>query len=207
MKRLIGQPILTAAEMRAAEDTAIANGATVESLMARAGAEVAEAVRRPRFGRRGAVPLRPRQQRRRRLCRGTHSDGIGPSRPCRRASRTRVGSRESGARAMGRPGRDDRGRETSPGARRRPVRHGAQTPARSRSGQTPDPADDRRPPVDRGRSAERCRNRRRRVSFRNPGLRSHACAWRRQTRACPLSGRRTGSRRSRPRHRHHDAKR
>ncbi len=46
MNRLEGQPILTAAEMRAAEDAAIAGGATVDSLMARAGAEVAEAVRR-----------------------------------------------------------------------------------------------------------------------------------------------------------------
>ena len=41
-----GQPILTAAEMRAAEDRAIERGATVESLMARAGAEIAAVVRR-----------------------------------------------------------------------------------------------------------------------------------------------------------------
>ena len=41
-----GQPILTAAAMRAAEACAIADGATVESLMERAGAGVAEAVRR-----------------------------------------------------------------------------------------------------------------------------------------------------------------
>lgn len=43
---LDGQPILTAAEMRAAEDAAIAAGATVESLMARAGQAIAEAIRR-----------------------------------------------------------------------------------------------------------------------------------------------------------------
>lgn len=41
-----GQPILTAAEMRAAEDAAIAAGSGVEELMERAGAGVAEAVRR-----------------------------------------------------------------------------------------------------------------------------------------------------------------
>ena len=41
-----GRPILTAAQMRAAEDRAIADGASVESLMDRAGAGVAEAVRR-----------------------------------------------------------------------------------------------------------------------------------------------------------------
>lgn len=46
MTPLDGKPLLTAAEMRAAEDMAIANGATVESLMDRAGREVAEAVRR-----------------------------------------------------------------------------------------------------------------------------------------------------------------
>lgn len=39
-----GRPILTAAQMRAAEDRAIAGGASVESLMERAGAGVAEAV-------------------------------------------------------------------------------------------------------------------------------------------------------------------
>ena len=43
---LDGQNILTAAEMRAAEDAAIAAGATVEALMARAGQAVAEAIRR-----------------------------------------------------------------------------------------------------------------------------------------------------------------
>ncbi|WP_345940675.1 NAD(P)H-hydrate dehydratase [Sphingomonas sp. So64.6b] len=47
----MGQPVLTAAEMRAAEDAAIANGATVDSLMARAGLEVALAVRRLASGR------------------------------------------------------------------------------------------------------------------------------------------------------------
>jgi hydroxyethylthiazole kinase-like uncharacterized protein yjeF len=41
-----GQPILTAAEMRAAEETAIAAGSSVTELMERAGAGVAEAVRR-----------------------------------------------------------------------------------------------------------------------------------------------------------------
>lgn len=46
MKPIEGRPILTAARMRAAEDRAIADGATVESLMERAGGGVAEAVRR-----------------------------------------------------------------------------------------------------------------------------------------------------------------
>ncbi|WP_353204412.1 NAD(P)H-hydrate epimerase [Sphingomonas sp.] len=46
MTPIEGRPILTAAQMRAAEDRAIADGATVESLMERAGAGVAEAVRR-----------------------------------------------------------------------------------------------------------------------------------------------------------------
>ena len=46
MTPIEGQPILTAAQMRAAEDRAIADGASVESLMDRAGAGVAEAVRR-----------------------------------------------------------------------------------------------------------------------------------------------------------------
>ena len=46
MTPLAGQPILTAAAMRAAEEAAIARGATVDSLMARAGAEVAAVVRR-----------------------------------------------------------------------------------------------------------------------------------------------------------------
>ncbi|HEX4693698.1 NAD(P)H-hydrate dehydratase [Sphingomonas sp.] len=41
-----GQPILTAAKMRAAEDRAIAAGTSVQALMERAGAAVAEAVRR-----------------------------------------------------------------------------------------------------------------------------------------------------------------
>ncbi|MEO5494887.1 MAG: NAD(P)H-hydrate dehydratase [Sphingomonas sp.] len=41
-----GQPILTAAQMRAAEERAIAAGSSVEQLMERAGAGVAEAVRR-----------------------------------------------------------------------------------------------------------------------------------------------------------------
>ncbi len=43
MQRLTG-PILTAAEMRAAEDAAIASGTSVKTLMERAGAAVAEAV-------------------------------------------------------------------------------------------------------------------------------------------------------------------
>jgi hydroxyethylthiazole kinase-like uncharacterized protein yjeF len=43
---IAGTPVLTAAEMRAAEDTAIAAGATVDTLMQRAGAGVADAVRR-----------------------------------------------------------------------------------------------------------------------------------------------------------------
>ena len=46
MNSLAGQPILTAAEMRAAEQRAIDAGATVESLMQRAGEAVAEQVRR-----------------------------------------------------------------------------------------------------------------------------------------------------------------
>ncbi|MDB5681860.1 MAG: bifunctional ADP-dependent (S)-NAD(P)H-hydrate dehydratase/NAD(P)H-hydrate epimerase, partial [Sphingomonas bacterium] len=41
-----GQPILTAAEMRAAEERAIAAGSSVDELMERAGAGVADAVRR-----------------------------------------------------------------------------------------------------------------------------------------------------------------
>ncbi|MFT3975663.1 MAG: NAD(P)H-hydrate epimerase [Sphingomonas bacterium] len=43
---LDGRPILTAGEMRAAEEAAIAAGSSVEALMARAGAAVAEQVRR-----------------------------------------------------------------------------------------------------------------------------------------------------------------
>lgn len=43
---LDGRPILTAAEMRAAEAAAVAAGATISSLMTRAGREVAAAVRR-----------------------------------------------------------------------------------------------------------------------------------------------------------------
>ncbi len=43
---IAGTPVLTAAEMRAAEDTAIAAGAGVDALMQRAGAGVADAVRR-----------------------------------------------------------------------------------------------------------------------------------------------------------------
>ncbi|THD36651.1 MAG: NAD(P)H-hydrate dehydratase [Sphingomonas sp.] len=46
MTPIDGQPILTAAEMRAAEERAIAAGSSVEDLMERAGAGVAEAVRR-----------------------------------------------------------------------------------------------------------------------------------------------------------------
>ncbi|MEO7690351.1 MAG: NAD(P)H-hydrate dehydratase [Sphingomonas sp.] len=46
MTPLAGQPILTAAAMRAAEATAIERGATVESLMDRAGREVAKVVYR-----------------------------------------------------------------------------------------------------------------------------------------------------------------
>ncbi len=53
MTPLAGQPILTATQMRAAEDAAIANGATVESLMARAGQEIATVVRRLA----GALPI------------------------------------------------------------------------------------------------------------------------------------------------------
>jgi hydroxyethylthiazole kinase-like uncharacterized protein yjeF len=45
-----GQPILTAAQMRAAEERAIAAGSSVEELMERAGASVAEAVRRLAMG-------------------------------------------------------------------------------------------------------------------------------------------------------------
>lgn len=46
MTPLSGQPVLTAAAMRAAEAAAIEQGATVDSLMARAGQEVARVVRR-----------------------------------------------------------------------------------------------------------------------------------------------------------------
>ncbi|MES1972197.1 MAG: NAD(P)H-hydrate dehydratase [Pseudomonadota bacterium] len=46
MTPLARQPILTAAAMRAAEQSAMDRGATVDSLMARAGAAVAEVVRR-----------------------------------------------------------------------------------------------------------------------------------------------------------------
>ena len=46
MTRIEGQPILTAAEMRAAEDAVIAGGVTVETLMDRAGTAIAHAVRR-----------------------------------------------------------------------------------------------------------------------------------------------------------------
>ena len=45
-----GQPILTAAQMRAAEERAIAAGSSVEQLMERAGAGVAEVVRRLAMG-------------------------------------------------------------------------------------------------------------------------------------------------------------
>lgn len=41
-----GQPILTAAQMRAAEDAAVASGISVETLMQRAGEGIAAAVRR-----------------------------------------------------------------------------------------------------------------------------------------------------------------
>ncbi|MGA1798581.1 NAD(P)H-hydrate dehydratase [Sphingomonas sp. 4RDLI-65] len=46
MIRIDGQPILTAAEMRAAEDAVIASGVSVETLMDRAGTAIAGAVRR-----------------------------------------------------------------------------------------------------------------------------------------------------------------
>ena len=46
MIRIEGQPILTAAEMRAAEDAVIATGVSVETLMDRAGTAIAEVVRR-----------------------------------------------------------------------------------------------------------------------------------------------------------------
>lgn len=46
MTSLAGKPLLTAAEMRAAEEAAIVRGATVQGLMDRAGREVAEMVRR-----------------------------------------------------------------------------------------------------------------------------------------------------------------
>jgi hydroxyethylthiazole kinase-like uncharacterized protein yjeF len=41
-----GQPILTATEMRAAEDAVIATGVSVDTLMERAGTAIAGAVRR-----------------------------------------------------------------------------------------------------------------------------------------------------------------
>ncbi len=43
---IAGTPVLTAAEMRAAEDAAIAGGTSVDTLMQRAGAGIADAVRR-----------------------------------------------------------------------------------------------------------------------------------------------------------------
>src|SRR5688500_2152541 len=43
-RAMTGRPILTAAEMRAAEAAAIASGTSVETLMERAGAALAEAV-------------------------------------------------------------------------------------------------------------------------------------------------------------------
>ena len=46
MTPIDGQPILTAAQMRAAEERAIAGGSSVEELMERAGAGVAEVIRR-----------------------------------------------------------------------------------------------------------------------------------------------------------------
>ncbi|VVT20772.1 ADP-dependent (S)-NAD(P)H-hydrate dehydratase / NAD(P)H-hydrate epimerase [Sphingomonas aurantiaca] len=46
MTPIEGQPILTAAEMRAAEDAVIATGVSVETLMDRAGTAIAHAVRR-----------------------------------------------------------------------------------------------------------------------------------------------------------------
>lgn len=46
MTPLAGKPVLTAAQMRAAETAAIARGATVERLMARAGGDVAAVARR-----------------------------------------------------------------------------------------------------------------------------------------------------------------
>ncbi|BCA60906.1 hypothetical protein HMP09_0140 [Sphingomonas sp. HMP9] len=46
MIRIEGQPILTAAEMRAAEDAVIATGVSVDTLMERAGTAIAHAVRR-----------------------------------------------------------------------------------------------------------------------------------------------------------------
>ena len=46
MIRIEGQAILTAAEMRAAEDAVIATGVSVETLMERAGIAIAHAVRR-----------------------------------------------------------------------------------------------------------------------------------------------------------------
>ena len=54
-----GQPILTVAQRRAAEDAAIAAGTDVDALMRRAGAAVAAAVRRLAAGREGADPVRP----------------------------------------------------------------------------------------------------------------------------------------------------
>ena len=41
-----GQPVLTAAEMRAAEEAVIATGVSVDTLMDRAGTSIAHAVRR-----------------------------------------------------------------------------------------------------------------------------------------------------------------
>ncbi|WP_334004039.1 NAD(P)H-hydrate epimerase [Sphingomonas aerolata] len=46
MIRIEGQPVLTAAEMRAAEDAVIATGVTVDTLMNRAGTAIAHAVHR-----------------------------------------------------------------------------------------------------------------------------------------------------------------
>ena len=65
---MTGRFILTAAEMRAAEEAAIAAGTPVEELMERAGKAAAEAIWRYRRAAADAGPVRARQQWRRRLC-------------------------------------------------------------------------------------------------------------------------------------------
>ena len=58
---MIGRPILTAEAMRAAEQAAIDGGTSVEQLMERAGAALAEAVYRFRRADAGADPVRAGQ--------------------------------------------------------------------------------------------------------------------------------------------------
>ena len=71
------RPILTAEAMRAAEAAAIDGGVSVEELMERAGAALADAAYRFAGPMPGAGPVRTGQQWRRRLCRARHSPERG----------------------------------------------------------------------------------------------------------------------------------